>query len=419
MIKSFFKTSIFYIFSTFLTKGIGLLLLPVYTRYLSVSEYGALDFLLVIGTFIAVVVPLEVSQGLHRFLPERIEQPQILTDYYSTGFWFTVLMYTFFAVMCTVFSVPLADLILNSSKDYLLITTASWVYASNALVYLATSLLRSKLEPVKSMILAVLTTVTTALFSIYALVYLNLGLLAVLVAMLLGSLFSVLLSIYFTRHNIAMLIDRTKLKILLKFSLPLVPSSISVIATMYVDRLVIKDLLSLEELGQYGFASRIAMITSLVMVGFQQALSPLIYSSYKQENTRFDIAKLFWIFVVTSVLATLAIYFNRFHLIEFLGNENYIDAAPLITPLCVTVLLSSCYLFFPGLPIAQKSSLIALLTISGASINLVLNYILIKEIGLIGAAYSSMASAAITAILYIVISNKYYTVPVFKIRRSE
>lgn len=399
-----------------MTKGIGFLLLPIYTGYLSVAEYGTLDYLLIIGTFLAVVLPLEVSQGLHRFLPEKIDDPSVITSYYSTGFWFTTSVYIVFSVFCSVFSKSLSDLILGTSETYLLIIIASWMYTCNSLVYLGTSLLRSKLNPFKSTLLSILSALTTALVASYALIILDLGVEGVLGAMLIGSLISLLLSICFTYRNLAITFDMRKLKVLLKFSLPLVPSSISVIAAMYVDRLVIKDILTLDDLGQYAFASRIAMVASFVMVGFQQALSPLIYRSYRRKETAFDIAKLFWFFIAVSIVATLGLFLSRFYLLDILGNDDYKEAAALITPLSISVLVSSCYLFFPGLSIAKKSNLIAIITVLGALMNLGLNYFLIQEIGLIGAAYSSVFSAAVTALTYAIISNRYYRVPIFKVR---
>ena len=70
MLRQFLKDSAIYGFSSLLTKGVGFLLLPLYTRTLSPEQYGAMDLLHVVRSVVAVTVALEIAQAMARFLPE-------------------------------------------------------------------------------------------------------------------------------------------------------------------------------------------------------------------------------------------------------------------------------------------------------------------------------------------------------------
>ena len=62
MLRSFIKDSAIYAIPQIFSKGINLILLPLYTRILSPNEYGSLDLLLIFAAIINVTIALEVSQ---------------------------------------------------------------------------------------------------------------------------------------------------------------------------------------------------------------------------------------------------------------------------------------------------------------------------------------------------------------------
>ena len=67
MLRKLFNDSVIYTIPIFVSKSIGVLIIPIYTRILSVSEYGNLDLLLVIANLVNLVVAFEISQGVARF----------------------------------------------------------------------------------------------------------------------------------------------------------------------------------------------------------------------------------------------------------------------------------------------------------------------------------------------------------------
>ena len=98
MIRRFFQESVVYALSSVLTRGIGLLLVPFYTRVLAPADYGAIEILAVVGGLVNIVVAVEISQGMARyFAASRDERER--ASYAATALWFTIATYSAFFLL--------------------------------------------------------------------------------------------------------------------------------------------------------------------------------------------------------------------------------------------------------------------------------------------------------------------------------
>ena len=193
--------------------------------------------------------------------------------------------------------------------------------------------------------------------------------------------------------------------------MPLVLSGIGVFIALYIDRIAIKDLLGLDELGIYGVGYRFAAVAFLVMAGFQKSLSPLVFKHYKEESTPSDISKIFDIFVIFALFVVSGTILFSKELVVLFTTEVYYSSASLISILTMAVFFSNMYIFTPGISIVKKTKLISVITITAAIMNAILNYALIPVLGLSGAAYATLISAVSAFSLYLFFSFKYYPIP--------
>ena len=88
MLRAFLKDSVLYGAAGILSRGISVLLVPLYTRVLSPGDYGSLDMLLAFGALVNLVVALEVTQAVARFYPDAAT-PAEKGSLASTALWFT------------------------------------------------------------------------------------------------------------------------------------------------------------------------------------------------------------------------------------------------------------------------------------------------------------------------------------------
>jgi len=101
MIKKFFEDSIRYGLSKILSRGISILLLPIYTRLFSPTDYGAIDLMVVFAFLVNVTIALEISQGAMRLYPEAKTRSEKIV-YASSALWFTVSAYLIFMIIALV-----------------------------------------------------------------------------------------------------------------------------------------------------------------------------------------------------------------------------------------------------------------------------------------------------------------------------
>lgn len=410
MLKSFFKNNLIYSLGNILTMGISIFLLPIYTKYLSPNEFGIIDLFMVIGTFVNLTIALEISQGLARYYQEaksNIEKKH----YTSSAFWFTILIYLFFFVFSFTFRDILSSWLLGNENEKKIFILALLAIVTNGIFIFTQNQLKWQMKAENSVKASLVYFTVLASVTIYLLVVQGFKVESIFIGQISGNIIASLVAIYFARKSYELNFSITKFKEMISYSSPLVLSSIGVIVGLYIDRIAIRDLLGFEELGIYGVAFRFTAIAGLVIIGFQHSLTPLIFKNYKKKKTPLEISKIFNVFVILALLVVaMTILFSKEIVILFTAKIFY-NASNLITVLIIAVFFSNMHIFSPGLPIAKKTKLIALIALFGAILNTILNYTLIPMLGLSGAAYATLISSITSFIIYLFFSNKYYPLP--------
>ena len=98
MFKKFIKDSIIYFIPLLISRGISILLLPIYSRVISPSQFGSLDLFYAFSNIVNLVITLEISQAVARFYIEAKSKMQKQL-YASTSFWFTLIIYSIFSII--------------------------------------------------------------------------------------------------------------------------------------------------------------------------------------------------------------------------------------------------------------------------------------------------------------------------------
>ena len=414
MLREFLKNSFIYNIGNILTRGISIILLPLYTKYLSPSEYGIIDLFFLIASVVNIVITLEISQGIARYYQDT-DNEKDKRDYCSTAFWFTVIVYSFFLIFSHIFSDFFTQILLEDPNKKHIFLFAVFSVASNGIFYFTQNQLKWQIQPKENVIINLLNFLVVSSLSIYLLIIKKFGLEGIFISQICANFIATFFAIFFARKSYGFYFSKLKFKKMMSYSLPLVFSGIGVFVALHVDRLAIKDLMGLDKLGIYGVAYRFAAIASLVTLGFQQSLSPLIFKYHRQKKTRFNIANIFNIFVIfASLVISVTILFSR-ELVILFTEQAYYSSANLISILIIAVFISKIYIFAPGIAIAKKTKLIFVITTISATLNTLLNYTLIPMFGLFGAAYATLTSTIVASSFYLILSNRYYPVP-YKIK---
>jgi O-antigen/teichoic acid export membrane protein len=366
--------------------------------------------LVIFGALVHLIIALEISQALARFYSDAKSKADQIT-YASNALWFTLGTYTLFGILCYALAPQLTPAFLTESVPPTIFRVALLSIWSMGLFYLIQNQLRWQLNPRAYAIASLINTFVTIGSTIALVLIAHLGVVGVLWGQFIGNSVGAGLALYFARHSFRFTFDAAKLKEMLRFSIPLVPSGIGVFIALFIDRIAIKQLMSIADVGVFGVGYRLTSPMSLLMVGFQGALTPLVYTYYQVATTPAEIARIFRYFVALALLGWLGLSLFAGKILQIFATPAYYEAANVVPLLAAATLLSNMYIFVPGLTLAKKTKHIALINLSAATLNTVLNFTLIPIWGLVGAAMATCLSAACAFGAQMFYSQKCYFVP--------
>lgn len=409
MIRIFFKDTFIYGISSVLSRGVGLLLLPIFTRYLVPSDYGKIDLINIFGTIAGIFVALEISQGLARYFPAA-KSPRERLELASTSFWFTVIGYTGFLVLVWWQSPVFSKLLFENADDIVLFRLGALYIFSNALFYIIQNQLRWDCRAGPFASLAFVQTLSGFFLSYLFIVPLHMGIIGFFLGQIISMAAGIAGGLYFCRTLLRFEFHAARLKAMLSFSLPLVPAALGTMITLYIDRLAIKRFLSLADVGIFGISYRFASLGTILILGFQMALTPLVYRHFEDKSTPDKIARITRLFL--ALIFPIAVFVGLFshEIIAFFTTSGFHQAAVSLPFLFLAVLLSQMYIFFPGLGIAKKTAIISGLSIASALLNTLLNMVLVPAWGIMGATLSTLASSFFLLSGWAWFGQKYYPI---------
>ena len=391
------------------SRAASLVIVPVYTRVLAPSDYGQLDLLIAFGSLAQLTVALEVSQGLARHYADAAS-PGDRRLLASTSLWFSIAAYMAFVLVTTAVATPLSALIIGRSAPDLVVAAAVWIF-SGGVFYLVLNQLRWMLDPRGYAVVSVFGTVASIAFSVALVVAGHLGVLGVLLGGTIGNALGLGLGIYQARSVYGATFSLGRLRQMLSFSLPLVPSGVAVFVTLYVDRIAISRLMTNADVGLFGIGFRLAAVSSLLIVAFQTAITPIVYQRHREPEAPAQLAAIFRAFAAVALGLSLALAMFADEIMRVFTTPPYYASAAVVPLLAPALVLSGMYVLAPGLAIAKRTGSIAIVSVAGALLNTALNLLFIPAFGIVGAALATFLGAGSMFSAYMILSQRLYPVP--------
>ena len=260
------------------SKFIAVLLLPVYTRYITPSGYGVVELLANGVIFLSIIVRFGIIEAFLRYY--FTDEDQARRDALARrAVVFLLITSTIAAAFLAAFAGPLSKVVLGhrDTTIFLIAVLGLWAFTNLELAY---GLLRVD-ERIRAYAAASLVNVAlTVIASLVLVVGLHQGPRGLLLGNY-GASTIVLLGLWWTlRHR---LVPRRadhgeKLPRLLRFGLPTMPAEISVYALSIIDRYYIYHDRSPRLAGLYSIAVKLAGSVAFIVRAFQYAWPPLAYS---------------------------------------------------------------------------------------------------------------------------------------------
>lgn len=407
MLKHLLKDSIIYGLSNLVSRGMGIILVPIYTRVMSPQVFGAFDLLLTFGAIANLVVALEVSQGQARFWNETNDKTKLA----STVVWFTVFMYLIFALISLIYAHGLSNILLGTSEYLAEFKIGVLFIAFNGVYQVLLSQLRWELKS-KTYATVSLLQALTLMAGVFFCYHFALGLEGILIAQIFALLIATTAVCFVVRNYLSFTIDLAHLGKILSFSLPLVPAAIGTFIYTHIGRIFLNNYHGLEQVGQLGLAMRISGVVVILFSGVRLALTPLIYKHHNEKKTPTHLAYLFNALLGGALILCLTVSLFSEDLIRLLATTEYSVSAGVIGLLTLSVIIFQLYIFFPGVALKKKTRIQLYISLITAIVCLIANWILTSKLGVMGVAISSLLSSLMFIALWVESSQKFYFIPI-------
>jgi O-antigen/teichoic acid export membrane protein len=410
MLREVFRDSLIYGIASILSRGMAIFLLPIYSRVLTPADFGVFDIIFTLVALANLVVSLEVSQGLARYWADTGEAA-LRIRYASTALLFTLCAYLGACGLALTFAEPFTELLVGDAAYVDAFRLGMTFIVLNGLYYLVLNQFRWELRSREFAFISLAYAALTLMFVLAFCVVQGWGLEGVLLAQIAAALISLMVALWRLKSSFGLVFDVEALRRMLAFSLPLVPSGLAIFTSLYINRFALVHYSSIEEVGIYGMAARIAGLITLLILGVQAALTPLVYQHAEQPDTPGQLACLFSWFAALALLGCLGLGLLANELLFFFATDEYASAATLVIILAPAMLLSQMYVFAPGIGIRKKTLYQLVVTLIAAAVSVLANWILVPVFGMTGAAWATLLSSVVFLWGWFWVSQRLYPVP--------
>lgn len=408
-LRNTLKQTFIYGLSNIGIKAAGLVLLPLYTGSLTVTEYGELAILEVFAQFFVGVISLQIPSAVLRFGSET-KSPIELKKIYSTALFSAIAFVVIFGLIALPFAGILSRFIFDSPDFQVHISLLIFSIAAEILGILPLQLLRLKEKSVQYLLLVSFKLLLLLCFVWYFVVYNDEKVLGAIKAILCSNFLFLTATIPLQIKSTAILFSRDHGVRMFRYSAPLVFTTISAVLLTISDRIILKIYGEFADVGIYTLAYKIGSLSNLIIIAsFSLGFLPIAFKKLAEPGFKAFFSKTLTLYIALTILLTLGISVFGFELIKLLssGEAEYWVAAilvPFIAYLFIFKALNSyfSYIFL----LTKKTKYHAKITITGVVTNIALNFLLVPGYGMYGAVAATGISYFIMAIITHYLANK-------------
>lgn len=416
-LKLFLENFLFYGGISMLQKALPFITLPIITKLLPDSKnYGISDMFNLIISFGSAIAILGMYDAIFREYFEKKEDVEYKKTVTSTGLGIVLISSLILSIIIFLFNNKLSFYLFSDEKYKKLITLSAigiFISSLNTIVITPTRMKNQRkiffFTGISFPLIGFIVTFyfLKRNFTYEALVY---G------TVIMNSLSLILFYILNKKEFSLKKFDKKIAKELLKIGIPLVPTFLIYWIFNSMDRVMINKMLGTGELGIYSVGAKVSSVSQLIYTAFAGGWSYFAFSTMKDKEQVKINSKVFEYLGIVSFMVFIIAQpfispvFNIFFKGAYIrGKEvfSFLFLSPLILMLFQTVGNQAI--------VIKKSYLSTIALLLGAVLNIFLNYILIKNYGIEGAAFSTLNSYFISVILMCVIC---YKLELFKISKK-
>jgi len=409
------KNTAYYTVGNIIPTAGQFILLPLYTSYLTLADYGITNSLAAFSALLSLLITLSIGRSIYRLYYDYNTDKE-KRDFLGTiniGLFFIT---TTFILLLFLFN-NITVLMFRSIQFYpyyviILLTTYFGVFENIPKIYLVV-----KEKASIHLIISVAQFILNNIFILYFVVFCHEGAIGYLKGQLYGVASILPFFIYLSFKYSNFVFRKNMFNSALKFCLPMVPSQLAIWGMTLSNRIFIEHYHDMTSVGIFALGYRIASIGLVFSDAFKKAYDPFFYKIANTEIRVTAIKKLtasnnIYLWIILFVSASIALFSKD--LIFLIFNSNY-------HPSFVVVPIITIAYFFDKMHGIQnlsfyqdkKTSFVMYLTIIMGILSVGLNFIFIPFWGELGAAWAMVTTSIIIFFIKYYFSKKVFYIPFY------
>jgi O-antigen/teichoic acid export membrane protein len=397
-----FRATAAYTVGNALQRGLSFLLLPLFTRAVTPSQYGQLSVAFSITGVASVLMAFGFELAVYRTFFKLSDDQSALRQYIHSAWTFLIVVPAIIAIVVTLVSIPLltGSHLVTPLIMFLALAAAAINVGATRVPFVV---LRAGQRLRDFMVVSVSSAVVASLAAALAVLVLHAGVIGWLTAVVVANLFEMGIAMWVVPFRWREGFDRTQVVETLRLGVPLVPHYAAQWSLQLADRLLLATLVTSSALGVYSLGSNIAVPIMVLVSSVGQALMPTYARAGVKGDGLRELSNTIALQVGIVGAVTVVGALLTPPVIHFLTPIEYSGAAN-ISP---WIVLGYGFLGLYSIPVALatltvgKSRGIWMITVVSALTNLGLIWWLVPGYGIESAA---VASAVGYAVLFVGVS---------------
>ncbi len=410
VLKRLFKSVIGYGAVQWAGPFLSFIFTPIITRVVNPGDYGVADFVLTIATFVGTLALFALPQALTAHFndqPTGDWQRRLIGSALVT----TSVLALIIGAIILVLAPQLADYAFGNQQYVHLfqLTGASVLFGVGGSVL--TNGAQAALRVRWGMLFSIVTVVLTVVGNVVFIVVLRLGPTGMILAPITTGICVWITALVTMRRQIGRP-SAAILRLLLTSGAILFPTMISAWALQVVDRFFLVQYVTIESLGYYAIANKIASLLGVLMAPIYAAWTPLALSIQREPDAQQRYATVARYLIGVVLLGALALGLFSTEILLIFTRAPYLPASPYVGFLAYIHVFSGFSMVLYTSALAGKQlKAISLSTLIGAVTNIVLNFALIPPYGVWGATIATAIGYGVPTVCLYGLLRKRYPVP--------
>jgi len=410
-LKELLRHSAIYGLGSIVARILAVLLLPLYTRYLSPGDYGLIETLIALSAVLTALVAQAMKSAFFRFYFDSPEEARRLLVV-RTAFWYVLAASTATLVAGIALAGPISWVLFHTHAHRDLVI-AAFIGLWAALNYeQMTSLFRVEQRSTAYVAATLANVAITIGATVVLVVAFHKGPLGVLVGNFTGTLAVYAALLVYSRRRLGFQFDRPLYRAMNRFGLPLVPSAVALWLTNFSDRFFLVKLADPHEVGLYSIGVRVASAILLLLTAFRLAWPAFAYSIEDDREAQRTYSFVLTYVVYVACWLAIALGLLAPWIVRVIATRPFYPAENVVAPLAFGAAAFGAYVVVQiGTGRARRTRSNWVVTGAAAVLNVTLNLALIPSYGRMGAAIATLAAYVVLFVMMAWRAQRVFPVP--------